>query len=316
MKTVIIGIALLALVGCSTGLGFVYRSLGATRDTLEETKTALSEMQTQTHEMQLQQQKTLSILEDTQNELQETTKDLEETDRHLEDNRQDLEDTRQDLYEQIEQTEEYVSLYESTVEELDDKKQELDIVSERIAELQQINQERQDIIDDIQQQLDLYQDTLGTQVFSDITPPYNTGYLSDLTLTNNSTAENPSWEQLLDFLRKDKTDKNLYVDDVYMCGSFAEDLHNNAEAKGIRAAFVAVHFDTGLPHAVNAFKTTDKDLVYIDVTGTKVHISLASLDKRVEMAKDELYRHYLLFPDVYWNLSQDTRTVENIEIYW
>ena len=101
-----------------------------------------------------------------------------------------------------------------------------------------------------------------------------------------------------------------------MCGSFAEDLHNNAEAKGIRSAFVAVHFYTGLPHAVNAFKTVDKGLVYIDVTGAKIHISLAYLDKRVEMAKDELYRHYLLFPDIYWVLSQENRTVKSIEIYW
>jgi len=309
MKTVIIVIVLLALIGCGTGLGLVYRSLGATRDTLEETKTALSEIQTQSHDMQLQQQKTLSILEDTRDELQNTIDTLEDT-------KQQLEDTRQDLDEQIEQTEEYVDLYESTVEELDDKKQEMDIMSERIAELQQTNQERQDIIDDIQQQLNLYEDTLGIQVFSDITPPYNTGYLSDLTLTNNSTAENPTWNQLLDFLRSDKTDKNLYIEDVYMCGSFAEDLHNNAEAKGIRAAFVAVHFDIGVPHAINAFKTADQDLVYIDATGSDVRISLANLDKRVEIAKDELYRHYLLFPDGFWTLSQDTRTVKGIEIYW
>ena len=309
MKTVIIVIALLALVGCGTGLGLVYRSLSDTRDTLEETKTALSEIQTQSHDMQLQQQKTLSILEDTRDELQNTTNTLEDT-------KQQLEDTRQDLDEQIEQTEEYVDLYESSLEELDDKKQEMDTMSERIAELQQTNQERQDIIDDIQQQLDLYEDTLGIQVFSDITPPYNIGYLSDLTLTDNSTAENPTWEQLLDFLRSDKTDKNLYIENVYMCGSFAEDLHNNAEAKGIRAAFVAVHFDTGVPHAINAFKTVDQDLVYIDATGSDVRISLANLDKRVKMAKDELYRQYLLFPDGFWTLSQDTRIVKSIEIYW
>ena len=45
-------------------------------------------------------------------------------------------------------------------------------------------------------------------------------------------------------------------------------LHNNAEANGIKSAFVAVLFsDTGTGHTLNAFNTTDKELVYVDCTG-------------------------------------------------
>ena len=53
-----------------------------------------------------------------------------------------------------------------------------------------------------------------------------------------------------------------------MCSDFAEDVHNNAKAAGIKAAWVSIAFegnDEG--HACNAFETTDRGLVYIDCTG-------------------------------------------------
>jgi uncharacterized protein YxeA len=295
MKKVLIVIILLVLLGCATGLIFTYQSLSATRDLLQETKTAL-------YETQVKQQDTAKSLEETQNELQNTTQNLEET--------------TQGLLDQKSQTEKYIQLYESNLEELEDMEGELDTVAGELASSQQTNRELQQAIDEIQDKLDLYEDTLGTQVFSRVLPPYNTGYLSDLTLTNNNTAKNPTWKELIEFLQEDKTDKHLYITDVYMCGSFAQDLHNNAEARGIRAAFVAVHFYNSENHALNAFKTVDKGLVYIDVTGGEYPITLSNLDKKVEMKKDELYREYLLFPDAGWGLSQGASKVKSIEIYW
>ncbi len=56
-----------------------------------------------------------------------------------------------------------------------------------------------------------------------------------------------------------------------VCADFAEDVHNNAEAKGIRAAWVGIEFrEAGDGHALNAFETTDRGLVYVDCTGTSV----------------------------------------------
>jgi hypothetical protein len=52
-----------------------------------------------------------------------------------------------------------------------------------------------------------------------------------------------------------------------VCADFAEDVHNNAEAAGIRAGWVGIRFQgTEEGHAINAFETTDKGLIYIDCT--------------------------------------------------
>jgi len=82
-------------------------------------------------------------------------------------------------------------------------------------------------------------------------------------LIDNPSASNPTWEQLFYFLQDDETDAQPYTS-TYICADFAETLHNNAEAIGIRAAFVAIPESD---HALNAFETTDEGLVYIDCTG-------------------------------------------------
>jgi len=87
-------------------------------------------------------------------------------------------------------------------------------------------------------------------------------------LINNPNAVDPTWQQLKEFLIADETDTKRYYRISYMCGAFAEDVHNNAEIAGIKAAWVAVDFEGGgAGHALNAFQTTDKGLVYVDCTG-------------------------------------------------
>jgi hypothetical protein len=90
-------------------------------------------------------------------------------------------------------------------------------------------------------------------------------------LINNPSATNPTYAELIAFIQQDTTDTNDYLENPYIgyvCADFAEDVHNNAEAAGIRAASVSIQFkgsDKG--HACNAFDTIDKGLVYIDCTG-------------------------------------------------
>jgi hypothetical protein len=101
-------------------------------------------------------------------------------------------------------------------------------------------------------------------------PPYartGDGY-DKIQLVNNATAADPSWEQLASFLLSDPTDEQDYVPGVFMCGSFAEEVHNNAEAAGIRAAWVSLDFESDSKgHALNAFYTTDRGLVFVDCGG-------------------------------------------------
>jgi hypothetical protein len=89
-------------------------------------------------------------------------------------------------------------------------------------------------------------------------------------LNNNPAAINPTYEELIAFIKKDTMDSKDYIENgprAYVCADFAEEVHNNAEAAGIKAGWVGVTFvgiDEG--HAINAFETIDESLVYIDCT--------------------------------------------------
>ncbi len=91
-------------------------------------------------------------------------------------------------------------------------------------------------------------------------------------LINNPAATNPTYTELLAFLKKDLTDRYSYIFGppkiAYVSSDFAEDVHNNAEAAGIRAAWVGLDiYENTEGHALDAFETTDAGLVYIDSTG-------------------------------------------------
>jgi hypothetical protein len=88
-------------------------------------------------------------------------------------------------------------------------------------------------------------------------------------LTQNPSAQDPSLDTLIRFLETDPTDQVLYVKGQFVCVEFALVVHNNAEKAGIRAAFVTIEYsDGGIGHALNAFKTTDHGLVYVDCTNS------------------------------------------------
>jgi len=98
--------------------------------------------------------------------------------------------------------------------------------------------------------------------------PYNGTYGFRVVLENNPDAVDPTWDQVVAFLKADRTDEMEYVAADFMCGSFAQEVHNNAEKAGIRAAWVGIDLaGKQVGHAVNAFNTTDRGLVYTDSTG-------------------------------------------------
>jgi hypothetical protein len=109
----------------------------------------------------------------------------------------------------------------------------------------------------------------GTIVYYDRQPPYllfKDG--ENVKLVNNDNAADPTWDEMIAFLEEDNTDHKPYVPDKFICGGFAQELHNNAEASGISSAWVAIDIeDHPLGHALNAFNTTDKGLVFVDCTG-------------------------------------------------
>lgn len=106
------------------------------------------------------------------------------------------------------------------------------------------------------------------QQYTDKQPPCLRQSGEPINLVNNPDSRNVSFAELKSFISQDRTDDEIYMPGVRVCGDFAEMLHNNAEAKKIRASWVAIHWENKIVgHAINAFQTTDKGLIYIDCTG-------------------------------------------------
>jgi hypothetical protein len=104
-----------------------------------------------------------------------------------------------------------------------------------------------------------------TQVFDILNAASGNG--EPIRLSENAQASDVSWEQVKEFLVQDDTNAHLYILDSFVCADFAALLHNRAEVAGIKTAYVSVDFSEGPAHALNAFNTTDRGLVYIDCTG-------------------------------------------------
>ena len=119
-----------------------------------------------------------------------------------------------------------------------------------------------------------------------------------IVLCNNPAARNPTWAQLKAFLQSDTTDRCSYVEGNFTCGDFAERLHNNAEAAGLRAGIVAIELqspdnDIIVNHSLNMFETTDRGLVYIDDTSSSQGFYA---DKIVNVSVGSEYIPVSLFP--------------------
>ena len=96
------------------------------------------------------------------------------------------------------------------------------------------------------------------------------GELADLQISyegliagHGYTIKDPAYKQLMSFIKEDKTDKEQYIEDEYVCENFAMDVCNNAEKEGIRCAYVIIHYPEG-GHTIVAFNTIDKGLIYIE----------------------------------------------------
>jgi hypothetical protein len=94
---------------------------------------------------------------------------------------------------------------------------------------------------------------------------YEEGYAAGLEAGTGHgfCLRDPTYAEALIFMHRDRTDKNQYDEDSYVCSHFARDICNNAEAEGLRCAFVELRFpDAG--HSIIAFDTIDKGLVYFE----------------------------------------------------
>lgn len=93
-------------------------------------------------------------------------------------------------------------------------------------------------------------------------------------LLENPVARDPSYSEVMDFLKTDDTVNHKYSKPEYTCADFAQDLQNNAERQGLNCGYASMKFcgkENG--HAVNVFDTVDQGLVYVDDTAGKTIVT-------------------------------------------
>jgi hypothetical protein len=139
----------------------------------------------------------------------------------------------------------------------------------------------------------------------------------DIILKNNSNAHDPTWDELCGFLQVDQTDRQLYINDKFTCGDYAEMLHNNAEASHIKTAFVVILLDvvSGNPrHALDAFYVIGRGIVFIDDTGTS---NGRYADKVANVEQGSVYRVKGMFPTLGQTMEwKDDAVVKKVEVIW
>ena len=251
-------------------------------------------------------------------ELDLTASKLKETEVELDLTKSRLEETETELTNVSHERDEVLELNDDLAEEMVDTKQQLVVVEMNLKSQKAATSELQTELEAMQEELQLYHDT-GISVAQGIVPPYVIDAVnSPARLDNNIEAEDVSWSELEDFLLEDRTDNNVYITGVYMCGGFALDLHNNAEERGIKAAWVAIDFEDGsTSHALNAFVTTDRGLVFIDATGVQLGGSRPQhLDRIVYVNVGKRLTSRLLFASPDWHTSMANSIVSRVKIYW
>jgi hypothetical protein len=85
-----------------------------------------------------------------------------------------------------------------------------------------------------------------------------------LTAGYGYVLRDPSYQEMKDFLKQDETSEHEYLRDEYICVDFAANVKANAAKEGIRCAYVVIEYLGTTGHAIVAFDTTDRGLVYIE----------------------------------------------------
>lgn len=107
---------------------------------------------------------------------------------------------------------------------------------------------------------------------------YDQGYESGLSaghaegLATIVELHDPTYKELEEFLARNKTNLKPYIEDEdeFVCFNFAAEVNNNAELEGIRAALVILCFQHSAGHAIVAFETVDKGLIFIEPQSDEV----------------------------------------------
>ena len=85
-----------------------------------------------------------------------------------------------------------------------------------------------------------------------------------LTAGYGYVLRDPSYEGMIAFLDEEDTSNQQYTESEYICVDFAAGVKANAVNEGLRCAYVIIEYRGTSGHAIVAFDTTDRGLVYVE----------------------------------------------------
>lgn len=108
----------------------------------------------------------------------------------------------------------------------------------------------------------------------------------------------PSYNEALRFIRKDPTNKNEY-NDSFQCRHYSAEVISNAKEQGIISHYVYIGFNDSA-HAIVAFNTTDRGLVYFEPQDDaqvypRVSVNYFDRDKYI-VDFDDIIREIIVIP--------------------
>ena len=130
-------------------------------------------------------------------------------------------------------------------------------------------------ISELQSEIDTLQseyDNLNTQyeqALLDLATSYQNGYTSGYGQGIEDGAgsgyniRDPTYQEALQFVASDQTDKNAYDEQTYICFDFSADFEANAFEAGYRVGLVYIEF-VDFAHSIVAFDTIDRGLIFIE----------------------------------------------------
>ena len=132
----------------------------------------------------------------------------------------------------------YVSYMENTTNELNE-------------EIEDVN----GLLSDVREELEL----------TNISLQENLSELEKLKSGDKYDLHDPTYNEVVSFIAQDKTDEEEYIEDVFDCEQFSQQVNTNAENIGIRCAYVVIYFNgTDAGHGIVGFNTVDRGMVYVE----------------------------------------------------
>ena len=130
---------------------------------------------------------------------------------------------------------------------------------------------------------------------------------SPIILSNNLSAVDPTYEELIIFLKSNQVNQSEHNLHPFLS---AQKLQDKAEKAGYKCSWVLVTLEGGKEQVCNAFNTTDRGLIFVDHTINKIEGSFYLVD--VNIGGQYIPKNMFNENEMYDFLG----TIEDYKIYW